>query len=147
MRARVSDVTGAERSWRVSPKVPAGKAATAVIVLAAAAVTLRGSGEWWQYAVAAAAAAGLLGWAARDLVAPVRLAADPGGLTVVTGFAARHRLDWSRVERIRVDARRRSRMLEVDTGDQLYLFSRYDLDDDLDQAAAELASMKAQAAR
>lgn len=139
----------AERHWRVPGKVPAGKLAVAAIVavvglLAAlgGAGESGGAGEWWGVGVAAAGAAGLVAWAARDLAVPVRLAADPAGLTVVTGFGTRHRLDWSRVERVRVDARRRSRMLEVDVGDHLYLFSRYDVDADLDAVAAELEHLR-----
>ncbi|MGH3682699.1 MAG: PH domain-containing protein, partial [Natronosporangium sp.] len=84
---------------------------------------------------------------ARDLAAPVRLLADPAGLTVVTGFARRRRLGWSQVERVRVDVRRRSRLLEVDTGEQLYLFSRYDLDADLAEVAGALERLRATAPR
>lgn len=123
-------------------KVPAGKLAIAVIVLGVAVLALLDRGQWWQYAVAGAVVAGLLGWAARDLAAPVRLAADPAGVTIVTGFATRRRLAWTTVERVRVDVRRRSRMLEVDVGDHLYLFSRYDLDADLDHVAAELERLR-----
>ena len=65
---------------------------------------------------------GLAGWALRDLIAPVRLAADADGVTVVTGFARRRRhLPWAQIERVRVDRRDRlglrSEMLEIDAGD------------------------------
>ena len=131
-----------EVGWRVPRKVPAGKLAIAALMtlLGALAAT-----ELWQQVVAAAAVAALVGWAARDLVAPVRLAADPAGVTVVTGFARRHRLGWAQVERVRVDVRRRSRMLEVDAGDRLYLFSRYDVDADLDEVAGRLEALRAAA--
>jgi hypothetical protein len=104
-----------------------------------------GAAEVWQVGVAVAVAIGVAAWAARDLVAPVRLAADQAGLTLVTGFARRHRLGWRQVDRVRVDVRRRSRMLEVDSGETLYLFSRYDLDADLDEVAAHLESLRREA--
>lgn len=76
-------------------------------------------------------AAGLAGWAVRDLVAPVRLAVDPGGVTVTKGFASRRRLGWATIERISVDTRPRrgvrTGVLEIDAGDSLHLFGRYDL--------------------
>jgi hypothetical protein len=70
-------------------------------------------------------------YAARDLVAPVRLAADREGVTVVSGYAGHHRLSWSEIERVRVDEHRRlgtrSNLLEIDIGERLYLLSTYDL--------------------
>lgn len=128
-----------ERRWRVPRRVPAGKLVVAAIVGAVAVLAATGP---WQYGVAGAVVAGLVVWAARDLVEPVRLHADPAGVTVMTGFARRVRLEWSQVERVRVDIRRRSRLLEVDTGEQLYLFSRYDLDADLDEVASQLEQLR-----
>lgn len=128
-----------EYRWRVPRRVPAGKLVVAAVVVLLAAL---GATEPWQYGAAAVVAAGMVGWAARDLVAPVRLAADATGLEVVTGFARRQRLGWPQVERVRVDARRRSRLLEVDVGDTLYLFSRYDVDADLDEVADQLAALR-----
>jgi hypothetical protein len=55
-------------------------------------------------------------------------------------------LAWSEIDRVRVDRRRRSRLLEVDTGDQRYLFSRYELDADLDDVAAELEARRLRSA-
>lgn len=132
-------MTAGEVEWRVPRKVPIGKLVVAVIVALLAAVA---ADQWWQIGVATAVVAGFVGWAGRDLLAPVRLAAGPDGLTVVSGFARPHRLRWSQIERIRVDVRRRSRMLEIDVGDHLYLFSRYDLDADLDQVAQRLDDLK-----
>lgn len=129
----------AEQRWRVPRRVPAGKLAIAAVV---GVVGVLMAAEPWQYGAAGAVVAGLVGWAARDLVEPTRLRADPAGVTVVTGFARRHRLAWSQVERVRVDRRRRSRLLEVDTGEQLYLFSRYDLDADLDDVARQLELLR-----
>ena len=132
-------MTATEHRWRVPWKVPAGKLVVAAII---AGLALLVAGPRWQAAVAAAVVVGLALWAVRDLVAPVRLAADPAGLTVATGFAGRRRLAWSQVERVRVDVRRRSRMLEVDIGDHLYLYSRYDLDADLDTVAGRLEQLR-----
>ena len=60
-----------------------------------------------------------------------RLRADAGGVEVVAGLAGRRRLAWSELERIRVDERTRlgvrSDLLELDAGEEIYLFSRYDL--------------------
>jgi hypothetical protein len=128
-----------EVGWRVPRKVPAGKLVIAVLV---AVLGVLAAEELWQQVVAAAAVAALVAWAARDLVAPVRLVADPAGVTVLTGFASRHRLAWAQVERVRVDVRRRSRMLEVDTGERLYLLSRYDVDADLDEVAERLERLR-----
>lgn len=92
--------------------------------------------------LAGLAAAGLLAWALRDVVAPVRLAADPDGLTVLRGFAGRRRLPWNAVESIRLDRRARrgitAETLEIDAGDSLHLFGRRDLDAPLDEVAAAL---------
>lgn len=76
-------------------------------------------------------AIGMLGWGVRDLLAPVRLIADPAGLTVTTGYAGHRRLSWADIERVRLDARprygARTQLLEIDAGEALYFFSRYDL--------------------
>jgi hypothetical protein len=76
-------------------------------------------------------AAGMLVWAARDLAAPVRLRADSAGVTLTSGFAGTRRLAWSEIERVRLDGRSRygarTELLEIDAGESLYFFSRYDL--------------------
>jgi hypothetical protein len=115
--------------WRIKPVLPVTKllGAVAVVVL----VLAFGRGEPVQWFLAAAAAAGLAAWALRDLIAPVRLAADPDGLTVVVGFAGRRRLAWAQIEGVRLDRRQRlgvrAELLEVDAEDNLYLFSMHDL--------------------
>lgn len=124
--------------WRVPRKVPLGKLAVAAII---AALTGVGATQWWQYATAAVVVAGVALWAVRDLAVPVRLVANADELGVV-GFLRRHRLRWDQVERVRVDVRRRSRMLEVDIGEHLYLFSRYDVDADLDEIASQLEALR-----
>lgn len=91
-------------------------------------------------------AAGLVGYGLRDLLAPVRLAAGPDGVTVVTGYAGHRLLPWAAVERIRVDRRARlgmrSELLEVDAGDNLYLFSATDLGVPCQQAADRLRALR-----
>jgi hypothetical protein len=125
--------------WRVPLRVAVGKLiiGAMLVLLALVAAT-----EVWQTLMALAAATGAAAWAARDLLVPVRLAADGDGLTLVVGLAGRRQLPWSQVDRVRVDVRRRSRMLEVDVGETLYLFSRYDLDADLDEVASRLEEMR-----
>jgi hypothetical protein len=80
-------------------------------------------------AVAAAFAAGILVWAVRDLLTPVRLAADQEGVTVLTGFRDLRRIPWSEITRIRLDPQPRfaGRLLEVDAGESLHIFGRFDL--------------------
>ena len=96
------------------------------------------------------AAAGLLIWAVRDLVAPVRLTADLAGVTVPSGYLGRRHIPWSQVERIVVDTRSRrglrTEILEIDTGASLHLFSRYDLDASPTDVAAALRQVHASAA-
>ena len=54
-----------------------------------------------------------------------------GWVAVIAGFAARRRLPWEQIDVVRVDERPhlglRTETLEIDTGDRLYLISRYDL--------------------
>lgn len=86
------------------------------------------------------------GYALRDLLVPIRLAADADGITVVSGYARRVRLDWSQIERIRLESRvragLRSEFLEIDTGDMLYLLSTYDLNARPADVADELARVR-----
>lgn len=81
--------------------------------------------------VGAVVGAGLFVYGLRDVLAPVRLAVDGQGVTVVAGFAGHRRLDWSEVERVRLDERSRyggrQSLLEIDAGESLHFFSRYDL--------------------
>lgn len=92
------------------------------------------------------AALALAAYAVRDLVAPVRLAADRDGVTVISGYAGRHRLTWSEITRVRVDRQTRflsrSEFLEIDTADRLYLLSGYDLGVPVREAEATLAALR-----
>ncbi|BCB86047.1 PH domain-containing protein [Phytohabitans suffuscus] len=116
-------------SWRVPTKVPAVKLVAAAALLAFG--LLFADGDAVRLVLAAVVAAALALWAARDLLAPVRLAADPSGVTLVTGFAGHRHLAWSRIERVRVDTRPRlgirTETLEIDAGESLHIFTEYDL--------------------
>jgi hypothetical protein len=132
------------QSWRIRPILPVAKllGAAAIVVLALA---FRRD-DPVQWFLAAAVTVGLAGWAARDLIAPVRLAADAEGVTVVVGFAGRRRLSWAEIERVRVDRRERlglrAELLEVDAGDSLHLFSRNDLGAEPDEVLATLLALR-----
>ncbi|BCL14746.1 PH domain-containing protein [Micromonospora sagamiensis] len=129
------------RQWRVPVKLPLVKLAGAGTLVALG--LLLAEGDPVPVFLAGLGAAGLAVWAARDLLAPVRLAADPSGVTVVTGFAGRRTLDWSAIESVSVDDRprlgRRNQFLEIDTGESLHLLSRHDLDADPAEVATLLA--------
>jgi hypothetical protein len=132
--------------WRVSRGATVLKVAgTAIFVLLA----LFGLGDPVRPVVAGLAALVLAGYTLRDLLAPVRLAADFDGVTVIAGFAGRRRLDWSQIERVRVDERRRlgtrSELLEIDAGDSLHLFSTYDLDAPCAEVAEQLTRLRSRA--
>ena len=130
--------------WRIKPVLPVtkGMGAVAVLVLAAA-FAGRDSIRW---ALAAVVSVTLAGWALRDLVAPVRLAADATGVTVVTGFARRRHLPWSQIERVRVDrtTRRglRSEVLELDAGESIYLLGAHELGALPEEVAAALSDLR-----
>ncbi|MEV4345413.1 PH domain-containing protein [Actinoplanes sp. NPDC049596] len=130
--------------WRVKPVLPVSKlmGAVAVVILAVAFA----AGDPVRWALGGALAVALALWALRDLIAPVRLAADPSGVTVVTGFARRRRLPWDQLERVRVDRRThrglRSEMLELDAGDAIYLLSTNDLGAEPEEVAAALADLR-----
>jgi hypothetical protein len=130
--------------WRIKPVLPVTKllGAVAMVVLVAA----FGGKDPVRWVLAVVAALALAGWALRDLIAPVRLAADLDGVTVIAGFAGRRRLPWSQIERVRVDRRDHrglhSEFLELDAGDHLYLFSVHDLGTEPSEVAAELAALR-----
>ncbi len=133
-------------SWRVRPVLPVAKlAGAAALVLLAVAFA---SGDLVQWAFALAGALGLTGWALRDLLRPVRLAADPAGITVVTGYLTRRQLPWSTIERVRVDRRNRrgihSELLEIDAGETLLLLTTHELGGtDPEEVAAALNELRA----
>ena len=130
--------------WRIKPVLPVTKALGAVAVLVL--VLAFGRDDPVQWFLAVTAAVGLAGWALRDLIAPVRLAADPDGVTVVVGYAGRRRLAWSQIDRVRMDRRERlglrTRLLELDAGDSLYLFSEHDLGADPEEVLGTLLALR-----
>ncbi|SBT52942.1 PH domain-containing protein [Micromonospora narathiwatensis] len=133
------------RQWRVPPVLLVAKLLGAVVLVALG--LLFAEGDRVRVALAGLAAAGLAGWALRDLVAPVRLAVDAEGITVRQGFAGWRRLPWPAVEAIRVERRTRrgltAETLEIDAGESLHLFGRYDLDAPLDEVAEALHAARA----
>ncbi|TXK40415.1 PH domain-containing protein [Nonomuraea sp. C10] len=92
--------------------------------------------------LAVPAAVLLGGMGLRDILAPVRLAMDESGITVVHGFAGRRHVPWDAIRDVEVDVRRRwglrSEMLEIDTGDHLHIFSAHDLGASPTEVAAAL---------
>lgn len=99
--------------------------------------------------LAAVAAVAVGSYALRDILAPIRLAADREGLTMVTGFASRRQFPWRDVERIRVDRPVRgglramlnaehTALLEVDTGSSLHLFGASELGAPVEEVAETL---------
>jgi hypothetical protein len=133
--------------WRVKPALPITRllGAVAVVVL----VLAFGRDDPVQWVIAGVAAAALIVWAARDLIAPVRLSADTSGVTVVTGFARRRHLSWPQIERVRVDRNERrglrSVQLEIDAGESLHMFSANDLGADPEDVAEALNALRANA--
>jgi hypothetical protein len=129
--------------WRVPRRVPALKLVAALVFLG---VALFYAGDPARWVIAVVAAVLLGAFALRDVLAPVRLAADGTGVTVVHGFARTRHVPWADVERVRVDSRqrlgRRNEVLEVDTGEALYLFSPQELGADLDTVTSALVALR-----
>jgi hypothetical protein len=137
-----------ELRWRVNSGLTALKISGAVVFLVVAVVF---GSDLVGLALGVAAALALGVFALRDVLVPVRLAADPTGVTVVSGFAGRRHLGWAEIERIRVDERRRlgtrSQLLEIDAGESLHLFSGYELSASCTEVAALLQNLRAHATR
>jgi hypothetical protein len=133
--------------WRVRPVLPIAKllGAVALVVL----VVAFGREDPVQWFIAGVVAAALTGWAVRDLIAPVRLSADTSGVTMVVGFVRRRHVAWPQIERVRVDRRERmglrNRLLEIDAGDSLHLFSEHELGTDPEEVAESLNALRANA--
>jgi hypothetical protein len=99
-----------------------------------------------QTPIGLAAAVGIAVYAARDVLARERLAADSDGLTTISGYAGRRHLDWSDVENMNIDSRlrfgARTEILELDVGDHIFLFSRFDLGVPPEDALAALEALR-----
>ncbi|GII60187.1 hypothetical protein Skr01_02720 [Sphaerisporangium krabiense] len=130
------------RQWRVRRDFTLLKwtAAAAFCVLGVVVGDLRG------LILCAGGALLLGGFALHDVVAPVRLAADDQGLTVVTGLARRRRLPWPEVTGIRVARTARYglswELLEIETTESLHLFSSFELGTSCMAAADELYRLR-----
>ncbi|GIJ47287.1 hypothetical protein Val02_41730 [Virgisporangium aliadipatigenens] len=134
--------------WRVNPGVAWTKAAgAAAFAMLAVALGRTDRGALFMLALGAVVL-GLI--AARDLLVPVRVAADPTGVTVATGFAGRRHIEWSEVEAVRVDERARlgirNQLLELDTGEQIYLYGERELGAPCAEVAARLEQFRTRSA-
>ncbi|WP_307870890.1 PH domain-containing protein [Micromonospora sp. C51] len=133
------------QQWRVPLGLPFLKLAAAASVLALG--ILLAAGDPLRPVLGGLAAAVLTGWGLRDLLAPVRLAVDPTGITVPAGLLGRRHLPWPMVETIQVHRRSGRGLagptLEIDTGDSLHLFSRLDLGADPGEVADALRTARA----
>jgi hypothetical protein len=129
-------------SYAVPTSVIVGKFAVAAALAAIALIF----GVREQVPIGLGAAVGIAVYAARDVLARERLAADSDGLTVISGYAGHRRLDWSDVQRMTIDSRlrfgARTEILELDTGDHIFLFSRFDLGVPPEDALAELEALQ-----
>ena len=147
MMGTMSSQPWSPQPWRIKPVLPVTKFLGAVAVLVL--VFAFGREDPVQWVLAAAVSAGLAGWAVRDLFAPVRLAADTEGVTVISGYARQRRLPWDEIAAVRLDHRDRlgvrNEMVEIDADDALYLFSMHDLGAEPRAVLAELERLHAQA--
>ncbi|MFC0004163.1 PH domain-containing protein [Micromonospora siamensis] len=138
------DESSPVRQWRVPTVLPAAKLTGAVVI--AGIGLLFADGDPVQLVLAVAAGLVLAGWGVRDLVAPVRLAVDPEGITVTEGLAGRRRLPWPAIEEIALDRRTRrgltAETLEIDAGESLHVIGRYDVDAPLAEVAATLRAAR-----
>ena len=108
-------------------------------------ITAASLGNPTQMTIMGLGTAVLLVLALRDVIVPVRLAADAEGIRVVRGFATLDRVAWADIERIRVDTRIRlsstSRLVEIDTGETLYLLGASELGAPVDEVVQTLLRM------
>ena len=129
--------------WRVAPLPTLLKFAAALLLAAIAALS---GAERERLLLAGVAALALGAYGLRDVLAPVRLSADDEGVTVVSGYAGHRQIPWAEVERVGVGEHRsfglRTELLEIDTGESLHLFSRYDLGAPCEEAAETLAGLR-----
>lgn len=142
-------ICGCARLTRVEWAVPSrialleGVAAGAFALAGIAALI---SGDRVAAVVAGIAALILSVVAIRDRVARVRLSADAGGVTVLHGFAQRARIPWSDIVAIGLEKRTRrgrsGRLLEIDTGETVYLLSGREMGAEPTEVAALLDAIR-----
>lgn len=113
------------RSWSTDPVLTIG---CGVLAFCCAGGAISTDAEGRLLLIAAALL--LAGLCLSDLVLRPRLAADPNGVTLRSA-SGRLWLPWERVDAVRAEAIARhgirSVMLEIDSGDQLYVLSRRQL--------------------
>jgi hypothetical protein len=128
--------------FRVRTGVIAGKFAVAVVVAVVALIAGDGFARWLGLVAAALVAV----YGLRDVLGRERLRADRSGVRVGTGFTGYRQLEWSQLERVRVDQRMRlgirTDLLELDAGEDLFLLSRYDLGADPHDAFEALEGLR-----
>jgi Bacterial PH domain len=116
-----------EISFRVPTRVIVAKFAVALLLLA---LTLAFAVHE-QVPIGVVATLAFAAYAARDVVARERLRADSDGIVAARGYAGRRRLDWSEVQRFTVDSHlrlgARTETLELDAGEEIFLFGWSDL--------------------
>jgi hypothetical protein len=129
-------------SFRVPTRVVVAKFGVAAVLALVSLVLAAGVPR----AVGLIAAAAVAAYALRDVLARERLRADTEGVVAVRGYAERRHLSWPEVERVRVDSRlrlgARTELLELDAGEEIYLFSRYDIGVDPDEAFEALVAIR-----
>ncbi|MDF5759240.1 PH domain-containing protein [Spongiactinospora sp. TRM90649] len=144
----MTESVGEAREWRVRRDFVVLKAVGLVLALVLVVLNHDDRRAMVLCGVAALALAVLI---ARDLLVPVRLAADEEGVIVVRGFAGRRRVPWSDVERIVVDVHRRYgrrwEHLEIDAGEQIYVFGGGQLGTSCTLVAAELRALRSSTGR
>lgn len=133
-----------EQQWRVPRRVVILKVIIAIAFIGLA---------WWfatdteRLLVAGLVALVIATYAVRDLIWPVRLSVGPDGVMVSRGFVGRREIAWGEIERLRMDRRRRlgstSELLEIDIDTTLFLFSKHELDEPLDDVLAALRGWRA----
>lgn len=142
LKARHQNAGFDQVSFAVPGRVIALKFGLAVLLLLLGLIGLDRS----QMVAGLIAALAVAAYASRDLVARERVRADRDGVVAVRGFAGRRRLAWSEIEQVRVDQRTRygagRELLEIDAGEEIYLFSRYDLGVDASEAAEAMDAVR-----
>lgn len=128
------------RSWSSDPLFTIG---CGVVALCCAGGAISTDAEGRLLLIAAALL--LAGLCLSDLLLRPRLAADPNGVTLRSA-SGRVRLPWDRVDAVRAEAVARhgirSVMLEIDAGDELYVFSRRQLGARPEDVAAAINALR-----
>ena len=129
-------------SWRVPGRNMAPKIVALVAFATVGAFSLGDPPRMLCVAVGLVVAGAAL---VRDVMAPVRLAADQTGITVLSGFSGLRHLPWTDIERIRTDRHQRMgrtiRLVEIDTGETLHLFGAAELGAEPEEVVAILLDL------